>query len=106
VFIDHQNKWIPQRIEILSRERHRFLDYEANAGIRTSAGTLIQAASTTGGAIEMETRQIENLKLWQKREIEHMINTLLGTTPILRFVRQETSQLHYQQEVGLALPIL
>lgn len=78
VFVTHHEDRISRLKKLVSRERRVILDIEANRGVKESARIVTQRSTNadSGGAIEMERRQVEKLKARQKREIEGMINNV------------------------------
>lgn len=96
VFVNHHQDRIYRLKKIVSRERRRILDYEANSGFNKSQMSTMRDAST-GGAIEMEQKQLEKLKARQKREVEAMINSLFALDRMQRDM-QEAEKLEAERK--------
>jgi hypothetical protein len=67
-FLAHHSTRIDKLRKLVRRERAKILDREANSG---------EPSVSISGAVKMERRQVERLKVPQKREVEAMIDSLL-----------------------------
>jgi hypothetical protein len=77
LFLAHNSPRFDKLRKLVRRERAKILDHEANSGEPSGGAASDKPSVSISGAVEMERRQVERLKVRQKREVEALIDSLL-----------------------------
>jgi hypothetical protein len=102
LFLAHHSTRIDKLRKLVRRERAKILDREANSGEPSGGAASDEPSVNISGAVEMERRQVERLKVRQKRKVEAMIDSLLQLDGLQKSMeeaqRKEAEKRHQTDE--------